>query len=102
MVELFKAFYNLLKDDLLLVVKESQKEGSVHGPLNTTFLCLISEKQCPSSFEDCILIAWCNVIYKLIYNIISRILRPMLSASIGEEQFGFLHNRQIHDVVSIA
>jgi hypothetical protein len=25
----------------------------------------------------------------------------MLSAFIGEEQFGFLHNRQIHDAVSI-
>jgi hypothetical protein len=91
-----------LKNDLLLVVRESQKEGRIHGPLNATFLCLIPKKQCPSSFEDYRTIACCNVIYKLISKIISRRLRPMLSAFIGEEQFGFLHNRQIHDVVSIA
>jgi hypothetical protein len=101
-VEFFKDFYDHLKNDLLLVVRESQKEGRIHGPLNATFLCLIPKKQCPSSFEDYRPIACCNVIYKLISKIISRRLRPMLSAFIGEEQFGFLHNRQIHDVVSIA
>jgi hypothetical protein len=101
-VELFKAFYDHLKNDLLLVVRESQKEGRIHGPLNATFMCLIPKKQCPSSFEDYRPIACCNVIYKLISKIISRRLRPMLSAFIGEEQFGFLHNRQIHDAVSIA
>jgi len=84
-VEFFKSFYDLLKDDLLLVVKESQKEGRVHGPLNSTFLCLIPKKQCPSSFEDYRPIAYYNVIYKLISKIISRRLRLMLSASIREE-----------------
>jgi hypothetical protein len=101
-VEFFKAFYDLLKEDLLLMIRESQKEGRVHGPLNTTFLCLIPKKQCPSSFEDYRPIACCNVVYKLITKIISRRLRPMLSEIIGEEKFGFLHNRQIHDVVAIA
>jgi len=51
-MEFFKAFYDLLKEDLLLMIRESQKEGRVHGPLNTTFLCLIPKKQYPSSFED--------------------------------------------------
>jgi hypothetical protein len=101
-VEFFKAFYDLLKEDLLLMIRESQKEGRVHGPLNTTFLCLIPKKQCPSSFEDYRPITCCNVIYKLITKIISRRLRPMLSEIIGEEKFGFLHNKQIHDVVAIA
>lgn len=101
-VDFFKAFYDHLKNDLLLVGRESQKEGRIHGPLNATFLCLIPKKQCSSSFEDYRSIACCNVIYKLISKIISRRLRPMLSAFIGEEQCGFLQNRQIHDAVSIA
>jgi hypothetical protein len=101
-VEFFKAFYDLLKEDLLLMIRESQKEGRVHGPLNATFLCLIPTKQCPSSFEDYRSIACCNVIYKLITKIISRRIRLMLSEIIGEDQFGFLHNRQIHDVAAIA
>jgi hypothetical protein len=70
-VEFFKAFYDFLKEDLLLMIRESQKEGRFHGPLNATFLCLIPKKQFPSSFEDYILIACCNVVYKLITKIIS-------------------------------
>jgi hypothetical protein len=46
-VEFFKDFYDLLKNDLLLVVKESQKEGRIHDPLNTTFLCLIPKNNAP-------------------------------------------------------
>jgi len=92
-VEFFKAFYDLLKEDLLLMIRESQKEGRVHGPLNTTFMCLIPKKQCPSSFEDYKLITCCNVVYKLITNIRSRRLRTMLSEIIGEEQFDFLHDK---------
>jgi hypothetical protein len=99
-VEFFKAFYDLLKEDMLLMIRESQKEGRIHGPLNATFMCLIPKKQFPSSFEDYRPITYCNVIYKLITKIISRRLRPMLSEIIGEEQFGFLHNRQIHDASS--
>jgi hypothetical protein len=51
-VEFLKAFYDILKEDLLLMIRESQKEGRVHGPLNATFVCLIPKKQFPSSFKD--------------------------------------------------
>jgi hypothetical protein len=44
-VELHKAFYDLVKNDLLLVVRESQREGRFYGPLNSTFSCLISKKR---------------------------------------------------------
>jgi hypothetical protein len=101
-VEFFKHFYDLLKEDLLMTVRESQRAGKIHGALNSTFLCLIPKKQDVSSFEDFHPISCCNVIYKLISKIIARRLKPMLSEVIGEEQFGFLQNRQIHDAVAIA
>jgi len=43
--EFYKSVYDLLKDDMLLVIRESQREGRVYGPLNSTFLCLIPKKQ---------------------------------------------------------
>jgi hypothetical protein len=101
-VEFYKSFYDLLKEDLLLVVRESHREGTVFGPLNSTFLCLIPKKQDTESFEDFLPISRCNVIYKLISKVISRILRLILSEIIGEEQFGFLHNKKNHDAVVIA
>jgi hypothetical protein len=40
-VEFFKCFYDFLKEDLLLIVRESQRNGKVLGSFNSTFLCLI-------------------------------------------------------------
>lgn len=84
-MEFFKSFYDLLKDYLLLLVRESQREGKVYGPLNATFLCLIPKKQNYEMFEDYRPISCCNVVYELIAKIIARRLRPLLSEIIGEE-----------------
>jgi hypothetical protein len=43
-VEFFIKFYDLLKDDLLNVVRESQRTGKVLGTFNSTFIALIPEK----------------------------------------------------------
>jgi hypothetical protein len=101
-VELFKSFYEFLKDDLLAVVKKSQRVGRIHGDLNSIFLFLIHKKENADSFGNFRPISCCNVVYKLISKIIARRLRPVLSEVIGEEQFRFLQNRQIHDAVAMA
>ena len=85
-----KSFYEFLKEDLLEVVKESQRIGRVHGALNSTFLCLIPKKKDVVSFDDFQLISCCNVVYKLLAKIIARRLMLFFSEVIGEEQFGFL------------
>lgn len=84
-MEFFKSFYELLKDNLLLMVKESQRESRIYGPLNSTLLCLIPKKQDAKNFEDFHPISCCNVVYKIILKIIAKRLKPMLSKVIGEE-----------------
>ena len=83
-------------------IQESQRAGKVLGALNSTFMDLIPKKQNPSSFEEFRPISCCNVVYKLIANIIAQRLKPILSDFITKEQFGFLFNREIHDAVSLA
>ena len=85
-----KSFYEFLKEDLLVVVKESQRIGRVHGALNSTFLCLIPKKKDVVSFDDFQLISCCNVVYKLLAKIIARRLMTVFSEVIREEKFGFL------------
>jgi hypothetical protein len=101
-VEFFKHFYDLLKNDLLKVVTESKNNGRVINSFNSTFICLIPKTQKGDSFSDYRPISCCNVIYKLISKVIAHRLKPLMSEFIGEEQFGFLHNRQIHDAVTVA
>jgi hypothetical protein len=45
MVEFFVGFYNVIKDDLLKVVRESKYSSKFLGALNSTFLSLIPKKQ---------------------------------------------------------
>jgi hypothetical protein len=67
-VEFFLGFYDLLKEDLLKVVKESQASGRIFGPLNKTFLAFIPKKSKPVSFDDFHPISCCNLNYKLNQN----------------------------------
>ena len=42
-LEFFLGFYDKIKEDILEVVKESQKSGKVLGSVNSTFITLISK-----------------------------------------------------------
>ena len=100
-LDFFLGFYDLLKTDILKVVRESQRTGKVLGAMNATFITLIPKKQRGETFEDFRPISYCNMMYKIIYKIISQRLKPIMSQFITEEQFGFLFNRQIHDATSL-
>jgi hypothetical protein len=89
-VEFFLGLYDLIKEDLLKVVQESEKCSKIHGSLNKTFLVFIPPKKETSSFEDFRPISYSNIIYKIISKIIENQLKPILSDIISEEQFGFL------------
>jgi len=101
-VQFYKSFFDLLKNDLPTVVQECERTRGIHGLLNSTFLCLIPKREKAESLEDFRPISCCNLIYKLISKIILRRLRQMLNEIIKEEEFDFLHNRQIHDAVALA
>jgi hypothetical protein len=44
-VEFFLGFYDLIKEDLLKVIQESQQSGKIIGSFNNTFLKLIPKKK---------------------------------------------------------
>jgi len=99
-MEFDKKNYDLIKKDLLLMVRESHRFGQIHGVLNYNFICLIPKYPKAESFGDYRPIVCANVAYKLISKIIARRLLPLM-IFITEEQFGFIHNWHIHDVVSL-
>lgn len=102
MVEFFQGFYDLMKQDILMVIRESQRYGRMLGNFNVNFQCVIPKKQDGISFKDYRPISCCNVIYMIVAKIIVRRQKPIRSEIIAKEQFGFLQNRQIHDAVSVA
>jgi hypothetical protein len=73
----------------------------VVGALNLNFISLIAKCDKPTSFSDYMPISLCNLVYKIITKIIANRLNLVLSKSLSLEQFGFLLDRQIMDVVGV-
>lgn len=95
-------FYEIIRGDILKVVEESQREGFIHPPLNSTFIALIPKKDHPNKFDDFRLISLCNCLYKIILKIIAKRLKYILSEHISKEQFRFLEGRQIHEAIGVS
>jgi len=100
-IEFFLSFWDILGPDVLGMMEESHCKGHIYGALNSTFIALIPKKAKPISFDDYRPISLCNVIYKIISKTIVERLNYYLSKVITNEQFGFLSNRHILDVVGI-
>jgi hypothetical protein len=98
-VDFCVGFYDLIKEYLLKVVKESQIYCKVRGYFNSNFISLIPKIQDGVSFRDYRPISCYNVVYKIIAKVIHR---RLINDIISEEKFGFLRHIQIHDVASIA
>eukprot|EP00253_Pinus_taeda_P019452 PITA_19452 len=101
-VEFFHHFFEYIGDELVAVVEESRRTGSIFQPFNSTFLALIPKSDLPGSFADFRPISLCTCVYKIIAKVIASRLKPFLSRNISPEQFGFLDGRQIHEAVGVA
>jgi mannosylglycoprotein endo-beta-mannosidase len=99
-VELFLHFFNLVASDLLEAVEESHLYGVVNRSLNSMFIALIPKVNGPTTFGESL--ALCNLCYKIITKIIAKHIKPILSRTLSEEQFGFLKGRQIIDAIGTA
>jgi len=100
-IEFFTFFFDIVGQDLLDMVEETRRLGSVGGSINSTFIALIPKTQKPETFDDFRSISLCNLCYKLISKIISNQIKPFLSCALSKEQFGFLHGRRIQEVIGL-
>jgi hypothetical protein len=89
-IDFFTFFFDLVGEDLLAMVEESRRLGSISGSINSIFLTLIPKTNNPTIFEDFRPISLCNLCYKMISNIIANRIKPILSRSLSVEQLGFL------------
>ena len=89
----FIHFFDLVGADLLATLGESIKNGFIPDILNATYITLIPKRDKPGSFNDDFSISLCNLVYKVIANIIASRINPFLEQKISKEQFGLLSNR---------
>ena len=100
-IEFFKACWDLVKQDVWEVVKDSRRSSSILKSLNSTFIALIRKEEaaCTPKFRP---ISLCNVLYKIISKVMANILKPILPLIISKEQSGYVEGRKIMDNVLLA
>jgi len=77
-MKLFSTFIDLVGEDLVQIIEESRKNGSITRSLNSTFLALIPKENKSTSFGDYTPISLCNLCYKLISKFISNWIKPIV------------------------
>ena len=93
----FHTFWELLKHEVWQIVEESRNLHWLLPSLNTTFIALIPKEEDSITPDKYRPIALCNVIYKVIFNVIANWLKPLLPMLISPEQSGYVEGRQIMD-----
>jgi hypothetical protein len=101
-IEFFLGFFDLLGQDILRLVEEIRLTGQMPLSLNSTFITLIPKKDNPDSLDDFKPISLCNCIYKIVFKVLARRLKRILSDKILSEHFRFLEGRQIHKAIGVA
>jgi hypothetical protein len=84
-VEFFKACWEIIKHDIYKDVEDSKRYASILKALNATMITLIPKENEAKTLDRYILIALCNVVYKIISKVIANTLKPLLPSLISQE-----------------
>ena len=79
----------------------SKSRGVRPGFCELHFFTLTSKCEKPSTFADFRPISLCNLIYKVISKIVATRLNPILNRAISSQQFGFLKDHHVTELVGI-
>ena len=95
----FSSYWDIIKYDLLRMVRHSQIHHKLGGSTKSSFLVLIPKEKGASNFTRFRPISLCNTGYKLVTKIIANRLKKILPRIIPENQGGFIKGRKILDNV---
>lgn len=84
--KIFKYYWELIKDDLVLAMQNIFMSDSFINKINHTFFTLVLEKKNAPSILDFRPISYCNVIYKIIANIICTRIKGYMNGLISLNQ----------------
>ena len=101
-VNLFHHFWDLINMEVCRIVEDSRVSRRTLLSFNATFLTLIPKREgvdFPQKLKPIIL---CNVLYKIITEVITNHLKQTLSGLISCEQSGFVEGRKIIDGIILS
>ena len=98
----FQEFWSDIGDDVVHAVLSCLNSGSLFPGLNHTFISLIPKIKNPEFITEFQPIALCNMLYKLVSNVLTNRLKKVLPHIISESQRAFQSNKAISDNILVA
>jgi ribonuclease HI/exonuclease III len=98
-IHFYRICWNIIKSDLIRMIKGVLQKAKIGGSTNSTFLALIPKETNPASFDRFRPISLCNASYKIIAKLLANRIKPLLGKLISESQGGFVKGRHILDNV---
>ena len=94
-IHFYRTCWEIIKVDLLRMIKAFHQKAKVGGSTNSTFLALISKEVNPSSFDTFKHISLCNASYKILAKLMANKIKSLLGKLISPIQSGFVKGRHL-------
>jgi hypothetical protein len=98
-IHFYRICWDIIKPDLIRMIKGFLQKAKLGGSTNSTFLALIPKETNPISFDRFRPISLCNASYKIIAKLLANRIKPLLGKLISDSQGGFVKGRHILDNV---
>jgi len=98
-IHFYRICWDIIKTDLIRMIKGFLQKAKLGGSTNLTFLALIPKESNPASFDRFRPISLCNASYKIIAKLLANRIKPLLNKLISDSQGGFINGRHILDNV---
>lgn len=98
-IHFYKVCWDIIKRDLLKMIKGFMSKAKIGGGINSTYLALIPKESNPESFARFRPISLCNASYKILAKLLATRIKPMLKRLISSPQGGFVEGRNVLDNV---
>eukprot|EP00253_Pinus_taeda_P012146 PITA_12146 len=98
-IHFYQSCWEVIKTDLLKMIKGFMRKAKIGGGINSTYLALIPKETNPDTFARFRPISLCNASYKIIAKLLAIRLKPLLKKLISSTQGGFVEGRYIMDNV---
>eukprot|EP00253_Pinus_taeda_P012435 PITA_12435 len=98
-IHFYKMCWDIIKTDLLKIIKGFRIKAKVGGGTNFTYLVLIPKELNPKTFARFRPMSLCNASYKILVKLLANRIKPFLKRLISSNQGGFIEGRHILDNV---
>jgi hypothetical protein len=96
-INFYRNCWEIIKIDLIRMIKAFQQKDKVGGSVKSTFLALIPKEANPGSFDRFRPISLCNTSYKILSKLMEKGIKTLLGKLISHAQCSFVKGRYILD-----